>query len=170
MMNDYNYYIKILRSGEIEKLEELCIIDDSFPDGVDSLVERRWIINAIDCGSIRSIKWILDKKVNIVFRNEEGYTVLHSALERNSLDKYEVIELLIKAGADINLKGPNDWTPSHAAAAKNDVLALKIFVKYGADLTIRTAIDDYATPLEEARMLNEFGDCSDAITFLELFE
>lgn len=55
MMNDYNYYIEILRFGEIEKLEELCIIDDSFPNGVDSLVERRWIINAIDCGSIKSI-------------------------------------------------------------------------------------------------------------------
>lgn len=43
MMNDYNYYIEILRFGEIEKLEELCIIDDSFPNGVDSLVERRMI-------------------------------------------------------------------------------------------------------------------------------
>jgi len=54
------------------------------------------------------------------------------------------------------------------AAARNDVTALKIFVKYGADLSIRTDIDDYATPLEEARILHNLKfNCSYAIAFLE---
>ena len=78
------------------------------------------------------------------------------------------MELLLRFGADVNLKGINDWTPAHMAAARNDVKALKILVKYGADLNIQTNIDDYATPLEEARILNNLSfNCSDAIKFLE---
>jgi len=36
-------------------------------------------------------------------------------------------------------------------------------VRYGADLTIRTEIDDYATPLEEARNLGKL----EAVKYLE---
>ena len=39
------------------------------------------------------------------------------------------------------------------AAAINDVQAAKLLLKYEADPTARTRIDDYATPLEEARAL-----------------
>ena len=39
------------------------------------------------------------------------------------------------------------------AAAREDIEALKILIKHGADLTVRTNIDDYATPLEEAQIL-----------------
>ena len=41
------------------------------------------------------------------------------------------------------------------AAARDDVEALRILAAHGADLTIRTDIDDYATPLEETRMLGK---------------
>ena len=166
--NDYNYCIEVLRSGSVEDLEELASLEQDFPQGKDRLVMRRWITNAIDCGSKEAIEWILKKKVDLIFRDDEGYTVLHSAIERNEDDKYEIMELLLKFGADVNLKGINDWTPAHMAAARNDVEALKILVRYGADLNIRTDIDDYTTPLEEARILNSLKfNCSDAIEFLE---
>ena len=53
----------------------------------------------------------------------------------------------------MNLKGVNDWTPAHMAAARDDVEALRVLVAHGADVSIRTTIDGYATPLEEARNL-----------------
>ena len=166
--NDYNYFIEVLQSGSCDDLEELASLEEDFPQGKDGRVMRHWITNAIDCGSQEAIRWILGKKVDLIFCDDEGYTVLHSAMERDKDDRYEVMELLLKFGADINLKGINDWTPAHMAAAKNDVTALKIFVKYGADLSIRTDIDDYATPLEEARILHNLKfNCSYAIAFLE---
>ncbi len=67
---------------------------------------------------------------------------------------YEVIELLLRHGAPINAHGINDWTPAHMAAVREDIQALKLLIQYGADLSIRTGIDDYATALEEARLLN----------------
>jgi ankyrin repeat protein len=56
--------------------------------------------------------------------------------------------MLLKAGAPVNRKGINDWTPAHMAAARYDVGVLRLLVRYSADLAIRTDIDDYATPLE----------------------
>jgi ankyrin repeat protein len=74
-----------------------------------------------------------------------------------------VLERLLRAGAPVNLKGLNDWTPAHMAAARDDVEVLRLLVAHGADLTIRTTIDDYATPLEEVRTLGQHR----AAAFLE---
>ena len=98
---------------------------------------------------------MLENGVNLLFRDEEGYTVLHSAIDREQEDRHYVLDALLSAGADVNAHGTNDWTPAHMAAAREDIEALKILVRHGADLTIRTNIDYYATPLEEAQMLGK---------------
>ena len=163
MATDYDVAIEILKSGDRARLEELALLVEGFPDGVDSFIYRRWIINAIDVGAMSSIQWMLATGVDLSFRDEEGYTPLLAAIERRSDDRYEVLRLLLDAGAPINRKGINDWTPAHMAAARDDVEALRLLVAHGADLTIRTEIDDYATPLEEARHLRQYR----AVAFLE---
>lgn len=163
MSKDYDCIIDILANGTQEQLEELSEILNGFPDGRDNFIFNHWIINAIDCGSKLSIEWMLSKGVNLNFRDENGYTPLLSVIDREKPDRYEILELLLKHGAPINKRGINDWTPLHMAAARNDIVALKLLVKYRADLSIKTHIDDYATPLEEARILN----CEEAVKYLE---
>ncbi len=82
-------------------------------------------------------------------------------IDSKRADRYELLELLLRAGAPVNLKGINEWTPAHLAAARDDVEALRLLVAHGADLSIRTDIDDFATPLEEARTLG----CRKAVAF-----
>jgi ankyrin repeat protein len=163
MSEDYNYIMDILAGGTHRQFEELSEILDGFPEGTDDFIFNHWITNAIDCGSKLSIEWMLSKGVNLDFREEDGYTPLLSAIERNAPDKYDVLELLLQHGAPVNEQGINDWTPLHMAAARNDIKALSLMLKYGADLSIKTRIDDYATPLEEARILN----CEEAVRYLE---
>lgn len=153
MGDDYQYLMDILGSGDIDKLEEAALIIDDFPNGKDDFINRDWITNAIDCGCIDSVKWMLKKGVNLNFRDEEGVTPLLSAIDRELPNKYEIFELLINEGAPINKRGWNDWTPLHQAAVREDIEALKILLKNGADLTIRTRIDDFATPLEKAKAM-----------------
>ncbi|MBW4550211.1 MAG: ankyrin repeat domain-containing protein [Aphanocapsa sp. GSE-SYN-MK-11-07L] len=160
---DYDYAIGVLALGDPVKLAELEQLLDGFPDGEDNFLGNPWIINAIACGSQTSIKWMLSRGVELAFPVRDGYTVLHLALERQESDKYEVIELLLQYGAPVNAHGINDWTPAHMAAVGEDIEALKLVMQYGADLSIRTGIDDYATPLEEARRLNS----TRAVQFLE---
>jgi ankyrin repeat protein len=149
--DDYDYALDVLAHGDDSQLEELAQLVPEFPAGVDDFLGRRWIINAIDCGSLRSIEWILSRKVDLSFRDEEGYTVLHAAIDRRDGDRHECLRLLLEAGAPVNAHGINDWTPAHMAAVRDDVEVLKLLRAYGADFTIRTEIDNYATPLEEAK-------------------
>ena len=160
---EYDYLMECLVQSKIDLLEEALQIVEGFPDGVDGFVGRNWITNAIDSGSLESVKWILSKGVDLSFRDPEGYTPLLSAMDRGLPGKYEIIQLLINHGAPINRKGINDWTPLHLAAVREDLEALQILLKNGADASIRTEIDGYATPLEEARSLGKLK----SVAFLE---
>ncbi len=166
-MEDYLHILDHIRSGELEALKSLQGLEPTFPKGVDPYLHIPWILHAITEGAPATIKWMLEQNVALDFRDSTGDTVLHAAIDRDKDDKYEVLRMLIEAGADINMKGTNDWTPTHLAAVRNDIEALTALVNHGADLSIKTAIDNYATPLEEAMVLNKYNDCSDAIAYLQ---
>ena len=153
-MSDYDAIMESIIKGDLTSLKEFSEIVDDFPSGRDHFIDRHWITNAIDCGTFEVIEWMVDKKVTLHFRDGGGYTVLHSALERDKPDKQKVLRLLIQAGADINAKGINDYTPAHKAATWGDLESLSLLVDSGADLTIRTEIDEYETPLGEAIAMN----------------
>lgn len=163
-MSHYDEIMQGIIEADIELLEKLSKIVDQFPTGKDDLVERYWITNAIDCGNLDVVQWMLSKQVPLRFEDDEGYSVLHSAIGREQGDKHRILELLIEAGADINMFGVNGWTPAHMAAVYNDVEALKILHHAGADFTLRTPIDYYATPLEEAILA---GGSPKAVAYLK---
>ena len=116
--------------------------------------------DAICCSSYEIIKFLIEAGANTRYSTAGGYTAIHSAIERERPDKTKIIKLLVEKGADINARGFNDWTPLHKAAASDNIELVKLLVKLGADITVRTRIDDYATPAEEARNLgkNEIAD------------
>lgn len=146
--------IKALDGKDTDKLESLCQTVEDFPFGKDSFeVGRHWITNAIDLGSFEAVEWMIRKGVELNFRDDEGYTPIHSCLERQRADKYRILDLLIRSGADVNAHGFNDYTPLHKAALHDDKKSMRMLLEAGADRTIRTRIDDYATPEEEARNL-----------------
>lgn len=162
-VNAFDYITGVLRDGSEIDFEQLCSSVDGFPGGVDGWLERHWITNAIHTGSLRAVKWMIHKGVDLSFVDDEGYSPLMAAIDDDSDAKYEIVELLLKNGAPTNVHGVNGWTPLHLAAARNDVDSLKLLVEFGADLTARTRIDDHATALEEARTLG----CEAAVAFLE---
>lgn len=150
MTTDSDTIMKPIIEGDMETLEKLSAIVDDFPAGKDNFIDRHWIIHAIDCGTFEVIEWMVHKNTPLIFRDDEGKTVLHSAIEREKPDKYEVMKLLIKAGADLNAKGMNDYTPAHKAAVRSDLEGLRLLKEAGADFSIKTEIDEYETPLGEA--------------------
>lgn len=170
---DFNYILEALNRVNEAELREITQLVANFPHGQDDMLDTSWLIHAIYHGSFASIKWMLSQQVAVDILDNDGYTPLLSIIESDRPDKYEILKLLIARGAPINQKGINDWTPLHMAAARNDLKALEILINYGADLTIKTAIDNYATPLEEAKILNKLSktdNCREAIAYLELAE
>ena len=157
MQETYLRVVRTLTEGTVDQLEALAREVDGFPAGTDPIVGHPWVMTAIGRGSHDALAWVLRQGVSLAFRCDDGYTPLHTALEREGRDRYPILELLLTHGAAINVKGINDWTPAHMAAARDDVEALRLLVRHGADLSIRTDIDDYATPLEEARNLGKLA-------------
>lgn len=142
--------LEILGTGGPSDFEFVKSLIEHFPDGLDAWLGRHWITNAIDCGSTEAVKWVLQQKINLTFRDDEGYTVLHSAIERPGVEANEIIRMLIAAGADVNAHGVNDWTPLHMAVARGKPEIIEMLLEAGADRSIRTRIDDYETAEEMA--------------------
>ena len=87
------------------------------------------------------------------YQEEGSFPSILAALSTEREDRHEIVELLLDAGADIQQRGVNDWTPLHYAAARNDRKAVELLLARGADPKSRTRIDDLTTPLEEAERL-----------------
>jgi uncharacterized protein len=87
----------------------------------------------------------------------DGFPSLIAALSTNRLERYEIADLLLAFGANVQQRGFNDYTPLHYAAAKNDLRMLELLLAHGADPNAKTGIDEFSTPLEEAerRMFSE---------------
>lgn len=146
----YTELIFLLRDGAAADWELAAGVVEGFPNGVDEFIGRRWILNAIDCGSPESVRWMLKKGVELSFYDAEGRTVCEACLVRDWPEKYEMLGDLVASGACLDDRGTNNWTPLHLAAVRNDVRAVKLLIEAGADVYARTKIDHYATPLEEA--------------------
>lgn len=153
----------LLIAGSVEELEREAAANPRFPDGVDDRLGRCWIINAIDYGSLHAIAWMIARGVDLSFVDEEGTTVLLSALDRDLPDRHEVLDLLLRCGAPTDLHGINDWTAAHMAASRDDVEALRILKRHGADLQATRNDFGITTPQEDARTLK----CWNALAFLE---
>lgn len=153
--DDDRLVLEALRSGDPHRLEDAATLVEGFPDGEDSQTGRQWVLHAIVDAPLATLDWMLDYGVDLAVCDDAGYTPLIAAIEGARADRLEVLQRLIAAGAPLNGQGINGWTPLHMAAARDDVAALELLLEAGADVSIRTGVDGYATPLEEARHLGQ---------------
>jgi hypothetical protein len=160
--DDDRFVLDALQSGDPQRLQEMATILDSLEDGEDEAAWQRWLHHAIAGAPLATIEWMLDHGVDLASADDAGNTPLLAAIASARVDRLDVLARLIGAGAPLNGRGPNGWTAAHAAAAQDDVEALRLLVEAGADLTMRTGVDD-ATPLDEAR----HQGCARAVGFLE---
>jgi ankyrin repeat protein len=119
------------------------------PTGVGEII----LEYAIYHSPVAFIRTLLELGADPNYEDDAGFPSLIAALSTDRADRYEIIELLLAFGADIQAHGINDWTPLHYAAATDDLDGIRLLLACGADPNARTRIDDHATPLEEAKHL-----------------
>jgi ankyrin repeat protein len=141
----------ILGRGDPAELEALRRLIDGFPHGVDPFLGRPWITDAVAADPLPTVLWMIEAGVELNRPDPEGYPLIHRCLMREGDDRHAVLAALIAGGADVNARGVNDWTPLHMAANEQDLRALEMLLAAGADPSLRTRIDEHATPEEEAR-------------------
>lgn len=101
------------------------------------------------------VRTLLELGANANYEDHAGFPSLIAALSCEDPSRgRELLELLLHFGADPDQRGVNDYTPLHYAVTQaRDPKAIAILIGAGADPTLRTRIDEYATPLEEAEIL-----------------
>jgi uncharacterized protein len=122
---------------------------------------------AIYHSPVAFVRTLLELGADPNYGDNAGFPSLIAALSSGRPETYEVAELLLAFGADVQQRGVNDFTPLHYAAAYNDANLIRLLLSHGADTNARTRIDDFTTPLEEAekrpspeaaKILREFGE------------
>ena len=142
------------RRGDLAALKRLLGDRPDFPNcrgpaGVGEII----LEYAIHHSPLAFIRTLLELGTDPNYRDHAGFPALIAALCTDRTDRYEIIELLLGLGADIQARGINDWTPLHYAAATDDLEGIELLLARGADPTTRTRIDHCATPFEEAEIL-----------------
>lgn len=146
----------LIWEDDLDALTRLLDHDPSLAKDTDVM------IYAVQAGSPETISLMISRGAPLRIKVNDGFPLLHIAVDRprdplpgKAPFNHDALIVLLKAGADVNERGMNDWTPLHRAAAIGDLEACRILMDHGADRTARTEIDHFATPEEEARHLGE---------------
>jgi uncharacterized protein len=150
---DWHHVERAIASGDIARLEEISVVLDGFPAGGDPVMGP-WI-SMFAGGPPDLLRWALARGAPVDPPAEDGFPPLHAAIDAEAPHICDNLSILIEAGADLSRHGFNDWTPLHFAAARGNLDAVRLLLDAGADPSLRTRIDDFATPEEEARRLGQ---------------
>lgn len=110
-------------------------------------------------GHYSLVKLLLEKGANpnIPSNNQFKVAPIHSAC---SISNYEIAELLIKNGANVNARQQQGYTPLHSTAHNGKAELSKLLIESGAHVNAKT--DDGKTPLAMA-LEKGFKETSDLI-------
>jgi ankyrin repeat protein len=97
----------------------------------DSSVLGKMLQSAAEIGNLKFVNYLLDKKVEVDYKNIKGKTALHFACNGGHV---EVVKALLKAGANVHLADEGGMASFHWAAPNASEEMVQVLLKSGADI------------------------------------
>jgi ankyrin repeat protein len=144
-----------LRAGDVAGARDAIGSPPEFPNVRDPYTHTPLLELALAWAPRAAVAELLAAGADPNFEALDGFPALVGTILSERDDIAELVRLLLDAGADPDHRGFNDWTPLHAAAARDDAASIELLLAYGADPELRTRIDDLETPLELATAGNK---------------
>jgi ankyrin repeat protein len=139
-----------MRIGDLDGARSALGDDPAFPNVNDPYTDTPLLALALHWAPPGTVAELLRLGADPNFVALDGFPSLVLVLLHGRDDRYQLLELLLDAGAALDRRGLNDWTPLHAAASRDDAEAIAMLLAAGADPSLRTSIDEQMTALEEA--------------------
>jgi uncharacterized protein len=144
------------RAGDLNALREALHDPPGFPNcrqPLELAVGDHPLEYAIYWSPLYFVQQLIEIGADPNYQHHAGFPSLIAALSSRRAEKNEILKLLLENHADVGQRGVNDWTPLHYAVVERDLEAVKILLASGADPHLRTRIDHYTTPIEDAEAL-----------------
>ncbi|CAH8556894.1 unnamed protein product [Schistosoma turkestanicum] len=93
------------------------------------------ILNLIESAKDKDLEGAVQLNELLSAKDQDGYTALHRSAYGGHV---EVLQCLIKYGANVNNRTEDGWTPLHSAAFWNKLACVQILIAAGADLNALT--------------------------------
>jgi ankyrin repeat protein len=154
--------------GDLARLEELTHLN-LFPRGTDGWLDRHWLTSAIFSSNPVSVAWVLSNGPEVNYVDDEGFTALMSALQvehscqMKHLDQpksaeeataltIQLIDLLLAAGAEINLGATMGETALHFAALRSSPAVIRHLLACGANPRVYDSDYTPCCPADNAKL------------------
>jgi len=143
----------------IQKKADVNFKDSS---GWTPLTRATWLNRkeAVDC-LIRSSTLLAGTRLRINKRNKQGRTALHIAARKELVD---VMDLLLKNGAHLDVADPDGWTPLHHACFNGNDACVRMLVDRGANTDMKGLLG--FTPFQVTRMREKPASLSESVLAL----
>jgi ankyrin repeat protein len=156
---DFKRLDDAFRAGDLAALRAALVDPTLVPNGPMPLAIGSCLEYAIYHSPRAFVRTLLELGADPNPTDHAGFPPLIAALSCSQpqpgapgrSDVLEVIALLLQFGADPNQRGINDYTPLHMAVSERNAAAIHLLLTAGADPSLRTRIDDCASPLEMAQ-------------------
>ena len=149
-MRAYIELERALREGDVARARAALGDPPGFPSVNDPYTSTPLLALSLGWAPLEVVRELLDLGADPNFEALDGFPALAGVILSERDDRHVLVGLLLEAGADVDRRGINDWTPLHAAAAQDDPELVRDLLRAGADAAARTTIDDLETPLELA--------------------
>lgn len=128
-------------------------VEDGDLDAIKRAISNRVSVDYTERGTtlllqaVISRKWdiadyLLGLNADVQRKDEHGRTALDYALQHLQLsdqESFDIVQKLVKHGADVNAQTVSGWTPMHIAAMRGHLDALALFLFYGANVNAMSA-------------------------------
>eukprot|EP00826_Nyctotherus_ovalis_P056477 TRINITY_DN7632_c0_g1_i3.p1 TRINITY_DN7632_c0_g1~~TRINITY_DN7632_c0_g1_i3.p1 ORF type:complete len:217 (-),score=51.48 TRINITY_DN7632_c0_g1_i3:146-796(-) len=131
------------KSNQEEKEEEITL--------------EEYFVYSARCGDMEGIELCLSEKIDVNTQDQYKNSPLHMACA-NGFE--EIVRILLKAGAKIDILNESKNTPLHWAAYNGHTGIVKLLLENGANPNFKNEFD--RTPLDEA-IMNEREDIVDML-------
>lgn len=133
MSNETTELFVLLNSNKLDALKKRLTKKNV---DVRGAADQTLLHDAVLSGNIDAVSLLLALDANVNAVNSEGDTALIVAASRYN---YEMVKLLLKAGADANIKGRKGMTAIRWAVGdpSGDFRLIRVLLKHGADPWIK---------------------------------